>query len=91
MAKAKYEIKFKPEAFTAIRNGDRVCSALTTVAGQIAASANAMGSGSTAYQSDAGRPGKKRAHALVWTGNVRAIYDNAANNTLLKALKGRAR
>lgn len=45
--------------------------------------ANSMGSAT--YDTDT-QAGKNRAHALVWTPSLHAIYSNAKHNTLLKTL-----
>lgn len=90
-AKVGYKIVYDRDMARRVNTSGGVMDELTRVAAQIGSTANAMGEGNTRYVSDEARPGRRRAHALVFTGNIRAMFDNARNSTLLKALKAHAR
>lgn len=81
------KVKYKPNraAQRAILNSDAAVAAVEREAARVNALADSMG-GAT-YAHDA-RPGRNRAHAIVYTPSRHAMYSNAKHNTLLKALGG---
>lgn len=81
------KVKYKPNrsARRQILNSEAAVDAVARRAERVKAAADSMG-GAT-YAHDA-RPGKNRAHAIVYTPSRHAMYSNAKHNTLLKALSG---
>ena len=66
-------------------NSAAACDLCTQKAREIAARANGMFKAS-GYQVSPGRPGKKRAHAIVYTGDMHSVNSNRVHNTLRKSL-----
>ena len=82
MAKNKVVVKMNNKGCNALRNSEGVQSYLLSHAQRIR---NAANSGSAEYTADV-QPGRTRAHAMVKTTDYASRMDNAANNTLLKAM-----
>lgn len=85
MASAKVTYKPKRGGHRAFLNGDGACSLVTKEANAIASRANAMFDAS-GYAVKPGRPGKNRAHAIVYTGDLHTMRSNRLHNTLQKSL-----
>lgn len=66
-------------------NSPEMCGMCTDRAEEIAARANGM-FGASGYGVSPGRPGKNRAHAIVYTGDLHSMRSNRLHNTLLKSL-----
>ena len=81
------DYKPNPKGIREVLNGDEACGICTQVANQIAGRANGMFDAS-GYIVDPGRPGKNRAHAIVYTGDIHTIRSNRLHNTLQKSLDG---
>lgn len=82
-------VEYKPNGrgLRAMLNSDGMCGECTAKAEEIAARANGM-YGASGYQVSPGRPGKNRAHAIVYTGDLHSMRSNRLHNTLLKSLQG---
>lgn len=83
MANVRYVVK--PEGFRELFNSAGACELCTQKANEIAARANGMFDAS-GYQVSPGRPGKNRAHAIVYTGDMHSVNSNRVHNTLRKSL-----
>lgn len=75
----------KKSGFKKMFNSQEICDLCTQHAERIASRANSM-YGATGYKVSPGRPGKMRAHAIVYTGDMHSVNSNRRHNTLLKAL-----
>lgn len=69
-----------------LMNSPNMCESCTDGANGIAARANGM-FGASGYEVSPGRPGRNRAHAIVYTGDIHSMRSNRLHNTLLKSLK----
>lgn len=69
-----------------LMNGDAACHECTVRAEEIADRANGMYAAG-GYEVSPGQPGKNRAHAIVYTGDIHSMRSNRLHNTLLKSLK----
>ena len=80
-------VSYKPKrsGFKAVFNSPEMCSLCTDKANEIAARANGMFDAS-GYEVSPGRPGKFRAHAIVYTGDMHSVNSNRVHNTLQKSL-----
>lgn len=80
-------VRYKPSAAAKrkILNSPACVAMVDQHAQRVKAAADAMG-GAT-YAADT-RPGRVRAHGIVYTPSEHAIRSNAKHNTLLKALYG---
>ena len=80
-------VEYKPNAagLRAMLNSPEMCETVTGIANDIAARANGMFKAS-GYQASPGRPGKKRCHAIVYTGDMHSVNSNRVHNTLQKSL-----
>ena len=70
-----------------VLNSREACAMCTEKAQAIAARANGM-FGASGYEVSPGRPGKVRAHAIVYTGDAHSVNSNRVHNTLQKSLQG---
>ena len=75
----------KPKGIIEQLNSAAACDICTEKANEIASRANGMFKAS-GYQVSPGRPGKKRAHAIVYTGDMHSVNSNRLHNTLRKSL-----
>lgn len=75
----------KKSGFRQIFNSPEMCELCTDKAEEIAARANGM-FGANGYRVSPGRPGKFRAHAIVYTGDKHSVNSNRVHNTLQKSL-----
>lgn len=66
-----------------VLNSEAVVGVVAARGEEVKARADAMGSAT--YATNA-RPGRRRAHAIVYTPDERAIRSNAKHNSLLRAL-----
>ena len=87
MASVSVDYKPKREGFRQMFNSSEMCALCTQKANEIAARANGMYAAS-GYQVSPGRPGKFRAHAIVYTGDMHSLNSNRLHNTLQKSLDG---
>ena len=76
-----------PKGIRAVLNSSEMCGLCTDKANEIAARANGM-FGASGYEVSPGRPGKNRAHAIVYTGDMHSVNSNRLHNTLQKSLDG---
>lgn len=82
-------VKLNFAAFTAFRRDAKTQAAVADVAEKLASRANALHVKAGAeYDATSARDSTKGTTALVSTGNTQARVDQAAHNTLLKALGG---
>jgi hypothetical protein len=81
------EVEYRPNAagLRAMLNSPEMCAAVTGVANEIAERANGMYA-ANGYEVSPGRPGKKRCHAIVYTGDMHSVNSNRVHNTLQKSL-----
>lgn len=84
------KVKFKPNraAPREVLNSAEALDAVERATARVHAAADSMGS--AAYAHDV-RPGRNRAHGIVYTPSEHAIRSNAKHNSLLKALHGGGR
>lgn len=68
-----------------ILNSEECCEVVTGPAVQIAGTANSM-FGASGYDVSPGRPGRARAHAIVYTGDRHSMNSNRLHNTLQKSI-----
>ena len=66
-------------------NAREMCDLCTSTANRICARANGMYKAS-GYEVKPGKPGKNRAHAIVYTGDMHSVNSNRVHSTLTKAL-----
>lgn len=83
MAKVTY--KPKRAGFKQLFNSREMCELCTEHAYEIANRANDMYD-ADGYEVDDGRPGKFRAHAIVYTGDLHTMRSQRLHNTLQKSL-----
>jgi len=79
------EYKPNPNGMRSLLNSDDYCKLCTSEANVIAARANGM-YGAGGYEVSPGRPGRNRAHAIVYTGDMHSVNSNRLHNTLQKAI-----
>ena len=79
--------KPKKSGFKQMLNSPELCDLCTTKANEVAMRANGMFD-ACGYEVSPGRPGKFRAHALVYTGDMHTMRSNRLHNTLQKSLDG---
>lgn len=82
---ASVEYKPNPSGMRQLLNSKEYCGMCTDKANEIAGRANGM-YGASGYQVSPGRPGKNRAHAIVYTGDMHSVNSNRLHNTLQKSL-----
>ncbi|MFT8592430.1 MAG: hypothetical protein ABF747_02295 [Bifidobacterium sp.] len=82
-------VKLNFAAFTAFRQDGKTQAAIVSEAEKLAGRANAMHvTAGAEYDATPARASTKGSTSLVSTGNTKARVDQAAHNTLLKALGG---
>lgn len=83
------DVVYKPKkaGMRAMLNSPEMCGLCTDKANEVAARANGMFDAS-GYKVSPGRPGKFRAHAIVYTGDMHSVNSNLMHNTLQKSLDG---
>jgi len=84
---SNFTYKPKKAGFREMFNSPEMCALVTQKAEEIAARANGMFDAS-GYEVSPGRPGKFRAHAIVYTGDIHSMRSNRLHNTLQKSLNG---
>jgi hypothetical protein len=83
------QIKLNFAAFRAFRQDSKTQAAIESEAEKLQSRANALHvTHGAEYDATTARSGLKGSTALVSTGNTKARVDQAAHNTLLKALGG---
>jgi len=75
----------KRAGFKALLNSPELCDLCSEKAMDVADRANSMFDAS-GYEVSMGRPGRFRAHAIVYTGDLHSMRSNRVHNTLLKAI-----
>lgn len=78
--------KYKPNKLFSkvVMNGSKCQAKLLNVAHQVRDTAGYFG---TATYAANVQPGKTRAHAIVYTPSMHAIYSNAKHKSLIKAIR----